>query len=141
MSVEENIRVIDTLIEALNNRELDRWESLHSKPVIWHGPEFSKPLRGRDVLRKILEVPLTAFPDSRLEKQRAFGQGNWVCVELVERGTHTGPLNTGDQPIPATNRAFKITVCRVYKLNEGRITEGHEYYDLMGLLGQLGLAS
>ena len=51
----------------------------------------------------------TAFPDLHIETVRSFGQGDWVCVEWVVTGTHTGPLmGPGGETIPATNKTARV---------------------------------
>lgn len=71
---------------------------------------------------------------------RAFGQTDWVSAEFAFKGTHKGPLpGPGGQSIPATNRPLQMKYAVVYKLEDGEITERHEYFDLLGMMAQLGI--
>src|SRR6266571_5228371 len=82
-----------------------------------------------------------AVPDLRTQKDRSFGQGDWVCLETTSSGTHKGPLlGPGGQAIPATGKSFRMKVAGVFKLERRRITEVHEYFDLAGFMAQLGLS-
>src|SRR6266566_4975988 len=51
MSVEENLKVIDTATKAMNDRDLDRFESLHLNSVIQRDPQHPEgggtPVRRR----------------------------------------------------------------------------------------------
>jgi len=141
VTVEENLRVIDSGIDALNAHDWDRFIRLHAESVIDHHPATPEPIKGRAALRGFYDRFATAFPDLRTKKERSFGQGAWVCLETTSTGTHKGPLHgPGGQTIPATNKPFRIKVAAVFKLEGGQITEVHEYFDLAGFMSQLGLA-
>ncbi|MFQ5950555.1 MAG: ester cyclase, partial [Candidatus Geothermarchaeales archaeon] len=84
---------------------------------------------------------LTAFPDLHVETTRAFGRGDWVCVEHITSGTHTGPMGTPDgETIPATNKKMRFEDALVFKVENDKITRRHLYFDQLGFMAQLGLA-
>lgn len=133
MTVEENLRLTDARMEALNAHDLDRFLDFHAESVIINAPGLPEPMKGGF---------LTAFPDLHLRKERSFGQGDWVCVESTFTGTHKRPLQgPGSQMVPATNRSFRIPDCTVFNLEGGKVTEVHGYFDLLGMMAQLGLMS
>lgn len=141
MSVEDNLRVIERMVKAYNTRDWDLVARLHSKSVIGRSPDSPEPRRGREAIREEFVGFATAFPDSRLRTKRAFGQKDWVGAEFTFTGTHNGPLtDPGGQAVPPTNRPLRLEYAVVYKLKGGEITERHEYFDLLGMMTQLGLA-
>lgn len=141
MSAEDNVRVIDGLVEAFNARNWDRVAKLHAESVTGWSPDRSEPRKGRAAIREEFVAYATAFPDSRLRKERAFSQGDWACGEFTFTGTHKGPLpGPGGVMVAATNRPLRLTYAVVFKLEGGAITERHEYFDLSGMMAQLGLA-
>lgn len=140
MSVEDNLQVVERMVKAYNTRDWDLVAKLHSKSVVGVSPDSPKPRKGRDAIRQEFEGFAIAFPDSRLRTKRLFGQRDWVSGEFSFAGTHTGPLaGPGGHPIPATNRPLRMEYAVVYKLKDGEISERHEYFDLMGMMAQLGL--
>ena len=140
MSVEENLRVIDSANDAVNARDWDRLLRLTAESVIDYDPATPEPRKGRAALRQSFQDLITAFPDLHGRKERSFGQGDWVSLELTVTGTHKGPLpGPGGQMIPATNKPFRTKQAIVFKLEGGEITEVYEYYDLLGMMAQLGL--
>ncbi len=140
MSVEGNLRVIERMVKAYNARDWDLVAKLHSKSVIGVTPERVEPRKGREAIRQEFMDYATAFPDSRLRAKRIFGQKDWVGAEFTFTGTHTGPLaGPGGQVIPGTNRPLRLEYAVVYKLKGGEIAERREYFDLMGMMAQLGL--
>lgn len=73
-----------------------------------------------------------------MEKERAFGQGEWVTVEITVKGTHEGLIEgPNGEPISATNQRVSLRQCIVFKFQGGKITEEREYYDQLDLLTQL----
>ncbi len=77
----------------------------------------------------------------RGEVKQAFGQGDWVFVEFTMTGTHKAPLKgPGGQTFPATNKPVRMNVGGAIKFEGGKITEEHNYFDLLGMMIQLGLA-
>lgn len=140
MSVEDNLKVIDRMVKAYNTRNWELVDRLHAESVIGVSPDSSEPRRGREAIRQEFVGFATAFPDSVLKATRTFGQKDWVSGEFSFSGTHKGPLaGPGGQAIPPTNKPLRMQYAVVYRLKKGEITERHEYFDLMGMMAQLGL--
>ncbi|MEE9593762.1 MAG: ester cyclase [Thermoplasmata archaeon] len=141
MSVEENLRVDREAIAAFNARDWDLFDELHAESVIVYSSGNPEPSKGRAAHREEAQAYVTAFPDIQFEEERSFGQGEWVCDVYVATGTHTGPLEgPGGQALPATNKPLRLEFCGVTKFEGGKIAEEHNYFDLLGMMAQLGLA-
>ncbi len=141
MSAKDNVRVIDRLLEAYNVRNWDRIEDLHAESVVDWSPDRPEPRKGRAAIRELFVNYATAFPDSQIRKEQTFGEEDWVCGEFMFTGTHKGPLpGPGGQMVPATNRPLRLPYVVLFKLQGGEITERREYFDLHGMMVQLGLA-
>ena len=104
-----------------------------------YDPTFSKPSTGRAALGIWFDGLLAMFPDYHVEKMRVFGQEDWVCLEVEETGTLKGPIRAGKNQIPPTGKSFKIPSSIICHVENGLINEVRVYYDVMGLMGQLGL--
>ncbi len=141
MSVEENLRLVDAAMEALNAHDLDRFAKLHAESVLQYGPPLAEPIKGRAAVRESSEAILKAFPDIRFKKERSFGQGDWVSVEDIFTGTHKGPLSApGGRMIPATNKPIRVRHSLIAKVEGGKFTEIHSYFDTLELMSQLGMS-
>ena len=141
MGVEENLKVVDATTKALNDRDLDRWESFLLNSVIQRDPQNPEGIKGRKAIRAGLEPFLKAFPDIRMVMERQFGAGDWITQLGHSQGTNTGPLEMpGGQTIPATNKSVRIPVAMVARLEGGKFAEINLYFDQMALMSQLGLA-
>lgn len=141
MSVEKNLRLVDDAMGAFNAHDLDGFVGFYSESAVHYQPSRSEPLKGRSAIREdYLKTTFTGFPDIQFEKVRAFGQGDWVCVEGIFKGTHTGILEEGGQRIPATDKSVRAPVCIVFKVEGDKAMEVHEYIDQLGFFAQLGLS-
>lgn len=140
MTVEGNLKVIQKMVRAYNSRDWDLVDRLHAKSVVGVSPDRPEPRKGREAIREEFVGFATAFPDSRLRMTRAFGHQDRVVGEFAFAGTHKGPLaGPGGAEIPPTNRPLRMEYAVVYRLKNGEITERREYFDLMGMMAQLGL--
>ncbi len=140
MSVEENLRVAEAATKAINDHDVERFLGLHLESVIQRDPQNAEPIKGREAIRAGIEPFFKAFPDLRMVTERSFGAGDWVTVQGHLMGTHKGPLEApGGQSIPATNKAVRIPVALVAKLQGRKFAETNVYFDQMGMMAQLGL--
>lgn len=146
MSFEENMRVVLATAEAYNARDWDRLVELLAESVIFTSSTFPKPQKGISAwrpggaVRQNIDSSLIEAPDAQVEKVRTFGQGDWICVEYIMKGTNTGPLKLPDgRELPATNKPYQLPCCGVFKVEGGKITEWHIYADNLIWLRQLGI--
>ncbi|MBI4299835.1 MAG: ester cyclase [Chloroflexi bacterium] len=96
-------------------------------------------LRGPRGFEQFMEGWSTAFPDSKVDIQNVVASGDWVIVEFVGRGTHTGTLKGPNMEVPPTGRHVEVHFCDVLRLSEGKIVGIHTYYDVATFMRQLGL--
>ncbi|MFQ6060383.1 MAG: ester cyclase [Thermoplasmata archaeon] len=139
LSAEENLRIVDAQMEAFNAGDLDRCLGYFSESTVRYAPGLSEPIRGRDALREAIESFLAPFPDMRAEKVSLFAQGDLVCLQAVAAGIHKNPFKGPRGEIPPTNSPVRIPICHVFKVENGEITEDHQYFDVLGFLAQLGV--
>lgn len=76
-----------------------------------------------------------AFPDARFTVEDMLAEGDRVAARLTMRGTHLGPLGG----VPATGRPVVVSGMSIERIADGRIIEGWNENDGLGMLGQLGV--
>jgi ketosteroid isomerase-like protein len=78
-----------------------------------------------------------AFSDAEVTDAKYYDAGDTVVTEFVGRGTNDGQLG----PMPPTSRRVDLPYCEVYHFgSDGKVSGGHAYFDMYGLLVQLGHA-
>ncbi len=140
MSVADNIRLLDAGNKALNDHDVERFLSLHLPSVLQRDPQNVEPTKGREAVRAGLEPMIQAFPDFHVVRERAFGEGDWVVEQGHALGTHRGPLETPAGPtIPATNKSIRLRYAFIAKVEGGKFAETNLYFDVAGMMAQLGI--
>jgi predicted ester cyclase len=96
-----------------------------------------------DAHRKEGEYSFSAFPYNHVQNDPYkvfFAQGDWTCSIAEFTGTHKGPMmGPGGKMIPPTNKKFKVDFCTVAHWKNGKIVEEDLFYDVVGMMTQLGL--
>ena len=142
MTTKENMRLMKILDDAWNSKDWDIFNKLHTNDVNVYWPGQSEPTRGVYIHQKEAEMFFNTFPDNRIENDPyivLFGQDDWTCSIANFSGTHTNPMvGENGKTIPPTNKKFHIEFCTVAHWKNGQIMEERLFYDLVGLMRQLG---
>ncbi len=147
--VEKNLKLMKTLDDAWNAGPRSRlWETFrerHTEDVAVYWPGQPEPTRGRRNHDLEAVEFFKTFPDNHLINNPYkifFGQGDYTCTVADFSGTMKGPMKGADgKVIQPTNKKFNIEFCTVAHWNkDGEILEERLFYDLVGLMKQIGLA-
>jgi steroid delta-isomerase-like uncharacterized protein len=79
-----------------------------------------------------------AFPDAAGTVTSAFASGNTAALEVIWKGTHTGPLTTAEGTIPASGKQQKTPAAIFFTFEGDKIKESRHYFDSLTLLKQIG---
>lgn len=138
----DNARLGRKLYEELwNGRDFDGMVRCASEDVEATMVPWGATKRGRKGYREFCEGWATAFPDGRVEIKRITANDEGVVVELVGRGTHTGPFTGPAGTIPATGRKAELSLCDVLEIEDGAVRRVRSYFDAATMMRQLGLTS
>jgi steroid delta-isomerase-like uncharacterized protein len=137
-----------TSVQEIVQKQLDVWNS-HNAAAVAAGytpsasvldPSYDAPLSGRAAIEKDAADFFVALPDLRFRVDAMMREGDLVAYEGSARGTHTGPLQLPTGVVPATNKPIEFRFAIFQRLDaSGSIRDEHRYYDVAGMLGQLGL--
>ena len=128
--------------DAFNKHDLDALAKLYAEDAVAYDPMYPEPLRGRAAIRKDAATFFRGFPDIRFEVISTIEKDDRYGADEVRlTGTHTGPLETPTgQELPPTNKRIELRGGGFTRLNErGEIVEERRYYDVAGVLRQLGV--
>jgi steroid delta-isomerase-like uncharacterized protein len=96
------------------------------------GPD--QEIRGPEGFIAFAQQIRNAFPDTDLIVEDAFAMADKVAVRWTAIGTHTGD-NLG---VRATGKRIRITGITIARIESGRIVEGWDNWDRLGMLEQIG---
>ena len=139
MSEQDNIRLAEEYVEAMNSHDYARVRSCHGEGFQSRFPGYPEPLEGA-VLQAFFEGTWTAFPDFTMKIDRTIAQGDYVVTNWTCTGTHDGPLRTSTgETIPATGHKIVLSGSATMEFKDGTAAWDQSYWDSMGLLRQLGV--
>jgi steroid delta-isomerase-like uncharacterized protein len=97
----------------------------HTPLADLHGPEDAKQFE---------HMLHEAFPDYRVTVEDQIAEGDKVATRWTAQGTHKGKF----QGMPATGKNIKTTGLTIFRIANGKLVEGWNNPDLLGMLQQLG---
>ncbi|HEX4003414.1 MAG TPA: ester cyclase [Candidatus Acidoferrales bacterium] len=140
MSTDANKDRVRRQFEDLwNNGRLDSVNDFFHEDFL----NFSRQYQdGRALVRQIVTVWRTAFPDLRFTVESIVAEDDLVMCEVSFQGTHTGefpliPPLEGPTLLP-NGKAFKVRHIHRFRLREGKIVEHFAVRDDLGMFQQLG---
>lgn len=142
-TVEENMRLMQTLDDAWNSQDWETFDKRHAADVDVFWPGQPDPTHSRRSHREEAIAFFAIFPDNRVGNRPytvLFGQGDWTCSVAVFTGTFKGPMTMPDgKVIPPNGRSFRVEFCTVAHWKDGEIVEEKLFYDKILMMQQLGL--
>jgi steroid delta-isomerase-like uncharacterized protein len=96
------------------------------------GPE--KKIIGPDAFVSFAQSIRTAFPDTEVVVEDAFAVDDKVAVRWTATGTHKGEI-FGAAP---TGNRIRIEGVTIVRIENGKIVEGWDNWDRLGMLQQIG---
>jgi steroid delta-isomerase-like uncharacterized protein len=130
---ERNMEVVRSAIQALNDRDVERFFSYHTDATTSHEVFFPEPL-GREEFEAFLRDWLEAYPDASIRTQNMVAMGNKVCVENLLSGTFKKDLR-GQK---ATGRSYQVREAVFFDLQNDKIKAARIYLDQKSIQEQLG---
>ena len=97
-------------------------------------------VKGADEYIKVIQRWKRAFPDLKATVLNTFTAGDKVLAEVEWEGTQTGPLEGPAGTIAPTNKRGLIKAAIVSTIKNNKVVEVHQYFDLLTLLSNLGIA-
>jgi steroid delta-isomerase-like uncharacterized protein len=125
-------------IETFNRADWDGLRALLSSDTVYEEAGTGRRCVGPDELIEALIQWKTAFPDVAGEITRMVVDDDLTVLQLVWRGTHTGPLETPAGAIPASGSSMEIESTTWQDWADGRLTYERHHLDVLTLLRQIG---
>ena len=84
---------------------------------------------------QVLKSWSETFPDYKHDIKGLIAKGEFVVARVNDTATHEGEF----QGIPATGNKIEVGAIIIYRIKDGKIVEGWEDMDMLGLMQQLGM--
>jgi steroid delta-isomerase-like uncharacterized protein len=131
----ENIALIRCWFEEVWNKgRLEAIDEMCRADAIGHGQAQHKLDIGLNEFRVFARDLRTAFPDMHITIHETLAHGDKVVARWSATMTHTGPF----LGIAATGKKAEVTGTSIQRIVDGKIAEGWDNWDQLGLLVQIG---
>jgi predicted ester cyclase len=139
VSAEDNKRLIQRYIQAIDDNETNDWNFLDeyiAKDFVAHNPPIPGVSLDREGMKQAAEFFRVATP-GRHEIRMQVAEGDLVVSHIVGRGVHAGEL----LGIPATNNEVETEGIAIHRVRDGKIVEYWSVTDIARVLQQVGALS
>ena len=145
MKPKELTGLMQTLDDAWNKQDWSVFRERHAEDTAVYWPGQPDPTHGRHNHEVEAKEFFKIFPDNHLINRPykiLLAEGSHTCSVADFYGTMKGPMKTAEgKVIPPTNKGFHVEFCTVATWNDaGEIVEERLFYDLAGLMKQIGIA-
>ncbi len=132
---QRNLDTMAAVVPYWNSHNVAGILAHYDDAITWHDMAADRRYRGKAEVGTFLRSLFSALPDLRLELTARLPHGDYVAEEYTITGTHQGSLFG----IPATGRALQIRAVSFVRMRDGRLAEDNFYFDVAGVLAQMGL--
>jgi steroid delta-isomerase-like uncharacterized protein len=136
MPVEENIQLMRRWFqEVWNEGKTQTIYDLLSPNAVARGQSVDhSEMRGPADFARFAESIHATFRDMKVTVEDVFGAGDKVVLRWSGRMTHHGD----GLGIPATGKSIRITGITIARFENGKIVEGWDNWDQLGMFEQIG---
>ncbi len=123
--------------EVWNEQREETIDELFAADGIAHGlADGQRQLPGPQAFREFWNKFRQAFPDIKIKIEDVISERDKTVVRFSFKATHTGE----GLGMPPTNKKVKGTGITITRWKNGKLVEGWNEFDVMGLMQQLGAA-
>lgn len=130
-SLEDSKEIVRKGIEAANKHDLDFLDDIIIPGFVNH----TIPLHSLEEMKQYLAMQIRAFPDVHWTIEDIAAEGDKVWVRYRITGTHTKEL----RGLAPTGRKIEFLAVTIYRLANGKITEGWSIMEFFNFYKQLGV--
>jgi len=132
--VEDNKVLVQRWFEEVWNRgRQDAVDQLMAPNALVHG--LGEAMRGPAGFKRFHAAYREAFPDVRIVVEDMVAEGDKVAFRWSATATHRG-ISLGFEP---TNRDVRFEGMGIIRVESGKLVEGWNTFDQLGMLQQLGV--
>ena len=132
---EQNKELVKRAWEAWNKGDFEAYKEVVAPEYVWYLPSRSTKPMSREETIEFVKMLRKAFPDISWSMEELIATEDKVIIRFIERGTHEGEF----QGIPATGNKYETSGISIFRIENGKIVEEREEFDVLGLMQQLGL--
>jgi steroid delta-isomerase-like uncharacterized protein len=132
---EQNKALIRNYLEEMDKQNFGIFEEIYAPNAkVYYPSNSSEPMSAEQFL-PMAKSFYAGFPDFSHNIKELIAEGNKVILRSIDSGTHQGEFNG----IAATGKKIEFGVLVIFYLDDGKIIEAREEFDMLGFMQQLGM--
>ncbi len=132
---EQNKELALKMMEAWGKGDFVSYKELLAPDFVFYYPSNSTNPMSQEETIEIRKMLPKAFPDISWSIEELIATEDKVIIRFIERGTHEGEF----MGIPATGNKYETSGISIRRIENGKIVEEREEFDVLGLMQQLGM--
>ena len=132
---EQNKELIRNYLKEMDNKNFEIFNEVYAPDAKIYFPSNSSEPMSLEQSVPMVKSFSAAFPDFNHSIEELIAKGDKVILRAIDRGTHQGEFNG----IPATGKKIEFGVIAIFHIEERKIIEGWEEFDMLGFMQQLGM--
>lgn len=125
-------------VAVFDRSDWDGARALIAPDVVYEETGSGRVIEGVETVIAALQAWKEALPDVTGEVTRVLVDGDTTVLEIVWRGTHTGPLATPNGPLPASGGTIETWATMWQRWDGDRIVHERHHLDTLSMLAQMG---
>jgi steroid delta-isomerase-like uncharacterized protein len=138
LTAEEMVKIAREHVDAFNSGDWERLQAGFTADARYNELGTQRKTEGPEKIVELFKGWKTAFPDAAGTVTSAACSGNTAALEVMWKGTHTGPLETPMGTIPASGKRQETPAAIFFTFEGSKIKQNRQYFDSMTLLKQIG---
>ncbi len=138
MSDEQMIEIAREAIRSFNESDWTAASKIHSENILYVEKPTGVTIQGYEAF----EAQCLEWKALMSNCSGAIGDtyvsGDWVVVEVVWSGTHSGPLQTPMGEIAPSGKSMNNPGVQIQKIENGQVVEVRNYFDMLVILSEFG---
>ena len=137
-TADKMVNIAREQIDAFNSGDWERTRALFASDSRYEEFGTGRKIDGPEKIVEVFKGWKQAFPDAAGTVTSACASGETAVLEVIWKGTHTGPLTTAEGTIPASGKRQETPGAIFYTFEGDKIKESRQYFDSLTLLKQIG---
>ena len=131
----QNKELIKHMWEVWGKWDFEAWKEVVAPHYFYYFPSITTKPMSREETIEFGKMLHNAFPDITFSIEELIAVGDRVIVRIIIRGTHEGEF----MGVPATGNKIEHSGILIARIENGKLVEDREEFDLLGLMIQLGM--
>ena len=132
---EQNKALLRKALEAWSKGDLEAFKGLLAPEYFYYSPSISTKPKSREGMIEFGKMLHNAFDDVTFSIVELFAAEDVVMSRFIMRATHTGEW----EGIPATGNKVESSAMLITRIENGKVVEDLEEFDVLGFMQQLGM--